>query len=83
MNEISSTTTAKTIGELSPGDVFRFDSLGIDVSVVSVEPTGTVKFGQVGPDATPMMRVTVTGMPKPFAGKFETSADVSVAVRVR
>ena len=63
---------------LIPGDRFRFRSLDRTVTVVEVRPTGSVKFGQVGPDATPIMRVVVDGMPKPFAGAFEAAGDQEV-----
>ena len=73
-------STVKQVGELTAGDVFRFDALDVDVTVVSVEPTGSVKFGQAGPTATPIMRVVVVGMPKPFAGGLETAADHTVTL---
>lgn len=64
-----------TYADVQPGDTIHFDTLDVDVVVTSVEKTGSVKFGQVGRDAVPMVRVRVTGMPKPFGGWFETALD--------
>lgn len=72
--------TTKTWAELEPGDVFFFDRVERDLTVVSVEPTGSVKFGEAGPDATPIVRVYVDGMPKPFGAWVEAAGDQLVAV---
>lgn len=72
----------KTYGDLKPGDTFGWEApiIGrVVLTVVSVEPTGSVVMGQSGPDATPIMRVTVTGMPSPFKGVIETAANKPVA----
>lgn len=70
-------------GDLRPGDQFLFEPVERVLTVVSVQPTGTVKFGQVGPEAVPIVRVTVEGMPKPFKGWFECAGDSPQTVTKR
>ena len=72
--------STKTLADLTPGDRFHYDALDRVLTVVAVEPTGSVKFGEVGPDATPIVRVVTEGMPKPFANRFEAAGDQTVEV---
>lgn len=80
----SAPSASTTVADLVVGDVLMVSLHMPDAfpcTVTAVEPTGSVKFGQTGPDAVPIMRVHLSDMPRPFAGVMELAADQPVTLR--